>query len=389
MPKIPRIIANSMTSHKLFEFADKLNITDAQLRELGEFRDILVSNKEEFRKKFYSYFFDMPDAKSILEHVAKLDVLFASWEGWLESLFRTDIEASYLEYIWRIGTRHVELNVEQRFTNLGFSLIRQFFHEKIEQDIPVEKRGGISETIDKLLDLNLFVMTAAYIETTIHCDIEVIKGMEDKIRNPVTVIGGSIMRLMRSEGRPDSEKFLFDSLIEQNRKLERIMLDIKKYTRLFEDEPNPEPFSVGELAELVLKRLLPETGLVNTRVDMQMDSGVPFANGDIEQMEHLFYAVLQNALEATDREKPYLRISTRPEKSALHNMQIEIFNTGTPPRKEDIGKFFSPFYSTKAMGTGFGLSFARLAARKNYGKITLEPVPERGTRVIITLPLPD
>jgi signal transduction histidine kinase len=388
MPKIP-VIAKAMTNHRLAEFADRLEISDAHLQQLGEFRDLLVSNKEDFRKKFYSFFFDISDSRTILEHVAKLDVLFAAWERWFESLFRTEIEASYLEYLWRIGTRHVELNVEQRFTNLGFSLIRQFFHEKIDQNIPEKSRGVISETIDKLLDLNLFVMTAAYIETTIHCDIEVIKGMEDKIRNPVTVIGGSIMRLMRDEGRPDYEKLLFDALIEQNRKLERIMSDIKKYTRLFEDEPNPEPFSIEELVRFVLKKIRAETGIGETRIDIKVDPETSSANGDIDQMEHLFYAVLQNALEATDKRNPYLCIATRPEKSALHNVEIEIFNTGIPPKKEEVGKFFSPFYSTKAMGTGFGLSFARLAARKNYGKIVLEPVPQEGTRVIITLPLPD
>ena len=386
---MPYIIAKAVTNHRLAEFADRLEISDAQLKVLGDFRDLLVSNKEDFRKRFYRFFFDIPDSRTILEHVAKLEVLFAAWERWIESLFRTDIDTSYLEYIWKIGTRHVELNVEQRFTNLGFSLIRQFFHEKIAQDIPAESRGAVSGTIDKLLDLNLFVMTAAYIETTIHCDIEVIKGMEDKIRNPVAVIGGSIMRLMRDEGRPDYEKLLFDALIEQNKKLERIMMDIKKYTRLFEDEPNPELFSIEEMVVLVLKKLLAETGMTETKIDMRLDSGIPFANGDREQMEHLFYAVLQNALEATDRENPYIRISTRPEKSALHNIEIEIFNTGISPKDEDVGKFFSPFYSTKAMGTGFGLSFARLAVRKNYGKIVLEPVAGEGTRVTVTLPLPD
>jgi signal transduction histidine kinase len=389
MPSMPRIIAKTMTNQKLAEFSDKMNISEAQLSQLGEFKDILIGNRVEFRKKFYQFFFGIPDAKIILDHVAKLELLFASWDRWFESLFRKDVEAHYLEYIWRIGIRHVELNVEQRFTNLGFSLIRQFFHEKIQEEIPAGKRGAVSETIDKLLDLNLFVMTAAYIETTIHCDIEVIKGVEDKIRNPVTVIGGNIMRLRRDEDRPDYEKLLFDSLIEQNRKLERIMLDIKKYTQLFEDEPRLQSFSVEEMVSQVLEKLRTERGLENISIDMRIDPAIPLANGDKQQMEHVFYALLQNAIEAVDARDPYISVSTRPERSALHNVDIEIFNAGKPPRKEDIVKLFSPFYSTKAMGTGFGLPFARLAVRKNYGKIRLEPVPGKGTRVTITLPLPD
>ena len=389
MAKIPHVIAKGMTNHRLAEFAEKMSISDDQLLQLSGFREVLIGDRDEFREKFYQFFFDIPDARAILEHVAKLDVLHNFWNRWFESLFRTNIDADYLEFIWGIGKRHVELNVEQRFTSLGFSLIRQFFHEKIDEKIPPDKRSVIAETIDKLLDLNLFVMTASYIETTIHCDIEVIKGVEDKIRNPVTVIGGNILRLKRDTSRPDYEKILFDSLIEQNKKLERIMLDIKKYTQLFEDEPNYRPFPVKELISLVLEKLRAQNGLENIRIDLHIDPGIPFVNADSKQIEHVLYSVLLNAVEAIDSNDPCISISTRLEKSALHNMVIEIFNTGKPPRKEDVDKLFSPFYSTKVMGTGFGLPFARLAVRKNYGKIVLEPVPEKGTRVTITLPLPD
>jgi signal transduction histidine kinase len=389
MAKIPNLIAKSMTNHKLAEFAEKMSIGDDQLSQLNEFRDVLIGSRGEFREKFYRFFFNIPDAKTILEHVAKVNVLHNSWDYWFDSLFRTEIDAAYLEFIWGIGKRHMELNVEQRFTSLGFYLIRQFFREIIDEKIPPDKRSIISETIDKLLDLNLFVMTAAYIETTIHCDIEVIKGVEDKIRNPVTVIGGSIMRLKRDASRPDYEKVLFDSLIEQNKKLERIMLDIKKYTQLFEEEPHWTTFPVKELISLVLEKLRKENVLENIRIDINTDPGIPLVKGDQEQIGNVLYAVILNAVEAIDTQDPYIRISTRQEKSALHNMEITIFNTGTPPKKQDIDKLFSPFYSTKVMGTGFGLPFARLAVKKNYGKIALAPAPEKGTLVTITLPLPD
>ena len=41
------------------------------------------------------------------------------------------------------------------------------------------------------------------------------------------------------------------------------------------------------------------------------------------------------------------------------------------------------------MGTGFGLSIARLAAIKNYAKLSIKPVPGQGTKAVIMLPLAD
>jgi signal transduction histidine kinase len=56
-------------------------------------------------------------------------------------------------------------------------------------------------------------------------------------------------------------------------------------------------------------------------------------------------------------------------------------------REDDLGKLFSPFYTTKAEGTGFGLPIAAEAARNNLGRIRLEPAKGEGTRVVLTLPL--
>ncbi len=64
---------------------------------------------------------------------------------------------------------------------------------------------------------------------------------------------------------------------------------------------------------------------------------------------------------------------------------MEVFNSGTLPLKENVEKFFSPFYTTKPEGSGFGVPISALAARKNFGRFTIEPA-EEGTKVVLTLP---
>ncbi len=49
---------------------------------------------------------------------------------------------------------------------------------------------------------------------------------------------------------------------------------------------------------------------------------------------------------------------------------------------------FIPFYSSKAYGSGFGLPIAQLAARRSFGDVSLEPIPTKGTRCVIKLPIP-
>jgi signal transduction histidine kinase len=103
-------------------------------------------------------------------------------------------------------------------------------------------------------------------------------------------------------------------------------------------------------------------------------------------LEYLFYYTIENSMEAAGTENPSIRISSEIENTPPFNICIEVFNSGPPPG-EEIEKLFSPFFSTKATGTGFGLPIARLVARKHHGTLAMYPGKEReGTSVAISLP---
>jgi len=54
---------------------------------------------------------------------------------------------------------------------------------------------------------------------------------------------------------------------------------------------------------------------------------------------------------------------------------------------EDVrAKVFTPFFTTKARGTGLGLATARRIVEAHGGTIGLEWPPEGGTTVVIELP---
>ncbi|MBO5664504.1 MAG: sensor histidine kinase, partial [Bacteroidales bacterium] len=58
---------------------------------------------------------------------------------------------------------------------------------------------------------------------------------------------------------------------------------------------------------------------------------------------------------------------------------MDVFNNGTPISKESQEEIFVPFYTTKASGSGIGLSLSRQMMRLHDGNLRLLRSDEKGT----------
>ncbi len=370
---------------KLRLFKSRIGIGAKEIEALRPFRAVFTSRKEEFADYFYHTFYTIAETKLMLEQ-NRWTFLKSMWAEWFGSVFTSDMDDRFLGYLWRIGSRHVEVNLDQRFSNLGFAMIRQFCQRIILSEIPPDKSGVVLATVDKILDLCLLVETSAYIEVTTRCDIEVIRAVADRVRNPALVIGGNIKRLQKKVDAESREYEIYRRLIAENERLEKMFQDIKVYVDVFSKEVE---FRKVDLKELILEvlRKMGESGMlrgIETELDLSAD--VLPVRGEREVLESLFQYLIQNAVEAADKQNPRVRISSRTEKTIPRNILVELFNTGEPPRKEEIEQLFSPFYSTKTSGTGFGLPIARTIVNKHFGKLVMEPIPGKGTRLLVHLP---
>ena len=66
---------------------------------------------------------------------------------------------------------------------------------------------------------------------------------------------------------------------------------------------------------------------------------------------------------------------------------IEITDTGIGMDAESLAKIFEPYFSTKAAGTGLGLTIAKRNVELNGGTIQVRSRKGVGTTVTLTLPV--
>jgi len=373
---------------RLVLFKNKLGLEDKDMERLNPYRGIFAGKGKEFSEYFHRFFLEIPETRIILEYEKHQDRLLKHiWPQWFESLFLKALDDRVVAYLWRSGLVHVEEKIDQRFINLGYSVIRQFCQNAAADSIPAADLRPVLTSIDKMLDFCLLIETQAYITATTRCDVEVVKGLSHQVRNPITIIGGNIMRLQKNS-EPGSHLYeIYEIIMTECKRLEHMLIDTGIYSEMFQSEHEFYDVDLEVIISNVLEKLRPMGFPENIKIDIELDAKFKRVKGDKKELTIMFYNILENSIEALKAEKPYIRISSKIEALGSQFVQIEIFNAGVPINENDMENLFIPFFSTKPGGTGFGLPIALLVAKKNLGDLFLEPVPNEGTRCIITLPL--
>ena len=95
--------------------------------------------------------------------------------------------------------------------------------------------------------------------------------------------------------------------------------------------------------------------------------------------------LIKNALAALEGiPEPRLEIAV---KRVLNHISLEVSDNGMGIPPEILEKIFVPFYSTKAEGSGIGLSLSRQIIRNHGGQISVESTVEKGCTFKILLPV--
>lgn len=374
---------------KLAWFQEKLGFGEEDLRQIAAHKGLFLPSAAVFTESIHRFFQEIPETRIILGHDKRSLHLMKVWKQWYELLFNDPLSPKALAYLWRSGVRHVEVNVDKRYINLGYAFVRQFFHRIAMALDQQDARGAILFSLDKLVDFCVLIETHAYVTATSQCDMEVVKGISHQVRNPLTVIGGNILRLQKN-AEPGSPLFkTYETILMENKRLEAMVRDTNVYSDLYQKEPLFENYSLEMILTKALKRLETLEPMKRVRLETALDPRIQLVRADRVDLETLFFYVLQNSMEAADPADPVIRISSRPADSEGAFVEVEIFNTGRPPGPEDMENIFVPFFSLKPYGTGLGLPIALLAARRNLGDLSLEPVNGKGMRCVIRLPVPE
>ncbi len=213
---------------------------------------------------------------------------------------------------------------------------------------------------------------------------EVARRVAHEIKNPLTPIQLSAERLEAKLApglSPEDARTLTratQTIVAQVSALKSMVDEFREYARL----PNPklEALDLNVLVGDVLA-LYEQSA---TRIDANLEPGLPPVLGDRNQLRQVIHNLLQNSQDAlsgiTD---PRIEVVTT---CAAGEVRLSILDNGSGMPDTILKRAFEPYVTSKAKGTGLGLAIVKKIIDEHRGRIVIESKPPRGTAVRINLP---
>ncbi len=364
--------------------------TDDDARRVQSLAELVAPDLPGLIDDFYDEIERHPDARKVITGgQAQVQRLKGTLVAWIRDLFTGRYDRDYVTRRWRVGWRHVEIGLDQVFTNVALSRLRRGLLRVLAErwNGPLAESLPVRQSLNTLLDLDLAIIQDAYqaeylarqqrIERLAAIG-QVAGGIAHELRNPLNVVKTSVYFLLNARNASPAKTAEHLARIERHVLVaDGVITALSNFAKL--PVPNLRPVPLADILRAALEiNPLPDT--VKPSLDLPPD--LPLVLADPDQLGIVFGNLIRNARDAMP-EGGTLTLSGCPDGDAV---EAAVADTGVGIAPEDLARVMEPLYSTKARGLGLGLAIARAILEKCSGTIRVSSQPGRGTTFTVRLP---
>ncbi|QNO16061.1 sensor histidine kinase [Alkalicella caledoniensis] len=206
-------------------------------------------------------------------------------------------------------------------------------------------------------------------------------GIAHEIRNPLGIIK-TISQTLQSGENHESENLkegleIIDHEINRANDVVKWLLDFAK-----PEQYSPQPINLSEVINQLSSIFSKYSEKKSVDIKLNNKDNI-WTYGDQEKLKQAFVNLMLNGIESISG-NGIMDISLKVED---YNCVLQIIDSGCGIKQEITEKIFNPFFTTKEKGTGLGLSITHKIIEQHKGKLKIESVEGKGTKVMVYLPL--
>lgn len=241
----------------------------------------------------------------------------------------------------------------------------------------------LTDSLRKTRDQLMMAQKELEIKNRLAVAGEVSAQLAHEVRNPLAAISGSVQVLKDELGLKEEQRELMDIIVSESR---RVSHSIDQFLNLV--SPGKRTFSSINLTEILKETLtlLQSSGEMDGNVQIKGNYSSRSIQyfGNNNQFKQLFWNILRNALKAMPRGGA---LTVDFEKIKKDRIELRFADTGIGMAEDKRERIFEPFYSGFENGQGLGMTVVHKVVEDYKGKIRVASEPDKGTEIIITLPL--
>jgi len=212
-------------------------------------------------------------------------------------------------------------------------------------------------------------------------------GIAHEFSNLLQIVIGHVAFAQRTKKAKDVEDAL-NIVLDISDRTTKIIRDLLTFSG--QEAPERELCDITELIESVLSLTGEQLKKHNIKVVRKYER-IPVIEVNKAEMQQVFLAIVINARDAMLPKGGELELCVKQVKG---NIEVSFSDTGKGIEKENLGKVFEPFYTTKGAfggstipGIGLGLSVSYGIIQRYRGTIEVNSQVGKGTTFIVKLPV--
>ncbi len=211
---------------------------------------------------------------------------------------------------------------------------------------------------------------------------EMAAAVAHEVRNPLGVIFNALATVKLAGKLSADVEAMLRMVVEESERIEALVRDLLDLAR-----PAAPDVSGGvALAPLVSDAVASVLGKSHDQVRFELvdPGGVRPVAVDPRQMRQVFVNLATNAVQAMPQGG---RLTVRLEALQAGRLAVHFEDTGHGIPARAMANVFDPFFTTRAQGTGLGLTLVKRIVEAHRGEVRITSEPNQGTRVELVLPM--